>query len=115
MTDEMVVALIAKACVTNNHRRAFKFSLTFWFFCVKTKEHQKKRCNKKACPDAEHGEKAQLPFFFFCCYQKKMIGILNFYVIFNEGKIALACAKKTLFESAQGGRVCFRGFSRSRK
>jgi hypothetical protein len=42
MTGVMVVAWIARAGAINDHRRAFKFSLTFWFFCVKTKEHEKK-------------------------------------------------------------------------
>jgi hypothetical protein len=47
MTDGMVVARIAKASATNDHRRAFKFSLTFWFFCVKTKEQLNKIINLK--------------------------------------------------------------------
>jgi hypothetical protein len=42
MTDGMVVARIARVSAINDHRRAFKFSLTFWFFCGKTKEHEKK-------------------------------------------------------------------------
>ena len=47
MTDGMVVARIAKAGAINDHRGAFKFSLTFWFFCVKTKEQLNKIINLK--------------------------------------------------------------------
>jgi len=42
MTDVMVVARIAQGCATNDHRRAFKFSLILWFFLIKKKEHKNK-------------------------------------------------------------------------
>jgi hypothetical protein len=38
----MVVARIAHARATNDHRSAFKFSLTLWFFLVKQKEQKRK-------------------------------------------------------------------------